>query len=507
MRKVAAALSLLLVISSALGGEAARPGRETSVRRHGNTFAAPAMDVQGDDGRSGEALEGGYEDGDEEDERGRGYDDGESSSTRDLLGSTRRRRSSRTSTRTSRTSRREREKQRDRRSRTFSKGYLRTHPGAGTRRQRGERKRAPRNPSWMRGAPMQKIDLPPSEDPLPGPICRNKNTTKCKAHSNPYLNGNLQMLSRKELYAMSYESSPNNPYKKPKTGPVVKCADVSDCKHLGKLCVDGQCVCPVMYSGSYDCTVETKPKFSWCAGAMTNSKILKLITDCPLCRRQYLFEHLWVRHTITGRNAERTKEDLVDMADFSTCAVVGSGQVRNKGAEINNHTAIIRCNDGPTRKYESKVGKRTTVRIQNRDYAGWMEKRTEICLPYTLGNITKRQAYTWNRFKRCQGVFPSKLALNYFKYYWDLNKPRGGTDNMIRKGVQTSAGFSAILFAMHVCGKVSMYGFNQGVGHYYRKPHVNDTNRKKWGGRHHWNFEKRCLNLMRQGKVDGVKVK
>ena len=25
---------------------------------------------------------------------------------------------------------------------------------------------------------------------------------------------------------------------------------------------------------------------------------------------------------------------------------------------------------------------------------------------------------------------------------------------MIRKGVQTSAGFSAILFAMHVCGKV-----------------------------------------------------
>ena len=107
---------------------------------------------------------------------------------------------------------------------------------------------------------MQKVDLPPSEDPLPGPICRNKNTTKCKAHSNPYLNGNLQMLSRKELYAMSYESSPNNPYKKPKTGPVVKCADVSDCKHLGKLCVDGQCVCPVMYSGSYDCAVETKPR-------------------------------------------------------------------------------------------------------------------------------------------------------------------------------------------------------------------------------------------------------
>lgn len=166
-----------------------------------------------------------------------------------------------------------------------------------------------------------------------------------------------------------------------------------------------------------------------------------------------------------------------------------------------------RCNDAPTRKYESIVGKKTTLRVQNRDYTGWLEKRTEMCLPYTIGNITARNPYTWNRFRRCVGLFPSKLTLNYFKYYWDMNRPRTGTDNMLRKGVQTSAGFSAILAAMHLCGKVNVYGFKQGVGHYYRKPHVNDTNRKKWGGRHHWNFEKRCLNIMRQGKVPGVSIK
>ena len=323
------------------------------------------------------------------------------------------------------------------------------------------------------------------------------------------MNGNLQMLSRKDLYAMAYESQTSNPYKKPKTGPVVPCSTTDDCKHMGKLCVDGKCACPVMYSGSYDCTVESKMPYSWCVGSMTNTKILKLVTDCPLCRRNYLFEHLWVRHTITKRGPQRSAEDIVDMADFSTCAVIGSADTSNKrqGQEINNHTAVIRCNDGPTRKYESKVGKKTTLRVQNRDYTGWLEKRSEMCLPYTLGNITARNPYTWNRFRRCVGLFPSKLALNYYKYYWDIYKPRGGTDNMIRKGVQTSAGFSAILFAMHMCGKVNVYGFKQGVGHYYRKPHANDTNRKKWEGRHHWNFEKRCLNILRQGKVAGVKVK
>ena len=99
-----------------------------------------------------------------------------------------------------------------------------------------------------------------------------------------------------------------------------------------------------MYRGSYDCTVETKMPFHWCVGSMTNPKILKLITDCPLCRRQYIFEHLWVRNTITKRGPERSAEDIVDMADFSTCAVVGSASSRNKrqGQIINNHTAIIR---------------------------------------------------------------------------------------------------------------------------------------------------------------------
>ncbi|QDZ23074.1 hypothetical protein HOP50_09g56140 [Chloropicon primus] len=390
-----------------------------------------------------------------------------------------------------------------RRNRPFSKGYLRAHPEM---RQKKKRTRPERLPSWTRGSPIQKVELPPSEEPLPGPICRNENTTSCKAHSNPYLNGNLQKLSRKDLYAMSYESKVGNVYNKPKDGPVVKCTDVQDCKHLGKLCVDGECVCPLMYRGSYDCSVETKQEFSWCAGAMTSSKILKLITDCPLCRREYLFEHLWVRHSITGRNAERSHEDIVDMADFSTCAVVGSGNTPSKGQEIDNHTAVIRCNDAPTRRYESKVGKKTTIRVQNRDYAGWLEKGAEICLPYTLGNITTNNKFTWNRFKRCQGVFPSKLAVTYFKYYWDMHRPSTGTDNVLRKGVQTSAGFSAILFAMHVCGKVNLYGFSQGVGHYYRKPHVNDSNRKRWGGRHHWNYEKRCMNIMRQGKIGGLKV-
>ena len=118
--------------------------------------------------------------------------------------------------------------------------YKRNNARAEARKQRQRRRNAPKNPSWMSGAPIQKVVLPPSEDPLPGPICRQENFTKCKPHSNPYLNGNLQMIDRKTLYAMAYESQPTNVYKKPTSGPVVECSTKEDCKHLGKLCVDGK---------------------------------------------------------------------------------------------------------------------------------------------------------------------------------------------------------------------------------------------------------------------------
>ncbi len=184
--------------------------------------------------------------GDEGD--GEGAEQEEAWESRSLLATTRRSSRGGSSGRRGGTRGRGRGRLRGRGGRPLSKGYLRSQGIRGREaRIQQQRRRPPRNPSWMRGKPIQEVKLPASEEPLPGPICRRKNITKCKPHSNPYLNGEMQMLSRKDLYAMAYESEPSNPYKKPKTGPTVTCETSEDCKHLGKLCVDGECVCPVMY--------------------------------------------------------------------------------------------------------------------------------------------------------------------------------------------------------------------------------------------------------------------
>ena len=98
-------------------------------------------------------------------------------------------------------------------------------------------------------------------------------------------------------------------------------------------------------------------------------------------------------------------------------------------------------------------------------------------------------------------------AYAYFKNYWDVYRPRRGAPSTGRKEVQVSAGFGAILFAMHVCGKVSIYNFRQGVGHYYKKPRERSQKRHRFSTRHHWNYEKRCMKILADGHLPGVKVK
>lgn len=74
------------------------------------------------------------------------------------------------------------------------------------------------------------------------------------------------------------------------------------------------------------------------------------------------------------------------MADFSTCAVVGSSNLlvgKGQGAEIDAHSAVIRFNDAPTDGHADDVGGRTTLRIQNVMTCGWHEFSDEICLHYT----------------------------------------------------------------------------------------------------------------------------
>ena len=72
------------------------------------------------------------------------------------------------------------------------------------------------------------------------------------------------------------------------------------------------------------------------------------------------------------------------MADWGSCAVVGSGKPnRDYGAKIDKHNAVIRFNNAPTRKYTKLVGSKTTLRLQNRERCGYAESDQEICLHYS----------------------------------------------------------------------------------------------------------------------------
>ena len=67
----------------------------------------------------------------------------------------------------------------------------------------------------------------------------------------------------------------------------------------------------------------------------------------------------------------RHAPDLPALANFATCAVVGSSAAvlgRSRGAEIDAHTAVIRFNDAPAKRFEEHVGRRTTLRVQNREW-------------------------------------------------------------------------------------------------------------------------------------------
>lgn len=349
--------------------------------------------------------------------------------------------------------------------------------------------------------------LPPAPPPPPQ-VCRRSDLTGCVARGNSHINGQINELNRTNLYELAYESHYDNVYNRTTEGVIQRCETKSDCNH-GKLCVDGVCKCPVLFRGSDDCTVQTKLKFWWCGGSRLHNRFFKILTNCPVCRRKHYFSHLWIARTNFNDTGPEHGQDIVDMADFSTCAVVGGAGSRAKnGVDIDKHTAVIRCNDAPTKHpYGKIVGRRTTLRVQNQDYAGWNEHKGEFCLPYTLQDHRIDRHPSARRFSGCNGTVVSDYAYAYFKNYWDVYRPRRGAPSTGRKEVQVSAGFGAILFAMHVCGKVSIYNFRQGVGHYYKKPRERSQKRHRFSTRHHWNYEKRCMKILADGHLPGVKVK
>ncbi|XP_077051159.1 CMP-N-acetylneuraminate-beta-galactosamide-alpha-2,3-sialyltransferase 2-like [Siphateles boraxobius] len=187
-----------------------------------------------------------------------------------------------------------------------------------------------------------------------------------------------------------------------------------------------------------------------------------------------------------------------------TCAVVGnSGNLlgSNYGQQIDSNDFVIRINKGPTEDYEKDVGNKTTHRILYPESAVDLDDNTHLVLlpikvldlqwlisAFTTKNIT--QTYT----KVPSTIKASKdkvmiLHPEFIRYVHD-NWAEG-------HGRYPSTGFLTLIFALHICDKVKVFGFgatsDRNWHHYY-----DETLTLFEYGSHGGDFENKTINQLHQ---------
>jgi len=253
------------------------------------------------------------------------------------------------------------------------------------------------------------------------------------------------------------------------------CTTKSECPGDRMMCVEGVCRCPVLFTGE-NCMTPRTPTEEWC---------LTPLPEWPTHGPRYF--------------ARGSRTPL----DFTSCAVVASsGNMKRSGfgAQIDAHTAVFRFNEAPTGGlYAEDVGRFSTLRFQNRDRSGYAQNKGEIC-------VVRRGKWSKGQDSGGKCLFqqmPEPVEL-YVDGHWKKN--RGGAHWIEADPGKPwfSNGMAGLAFAMHMCGRVDVYGFTFGQGYYFKK-YVGPA--KSWGrkggfirppskeydNRHSWIRESTCL--------------
>ncbi|XP_014033226.1 CMP-N-acetylneuraminate-beta-galactosamide-alpha-2,3-sialyltransferase 1 [Salmo salar] len=172
-----------------------------------------------------------------------------------------------------------------------------------------------------------------------------------------------------------------------------------------------------------------------------------------------------------------------------TCAVVGnSGNLKGShyGALIDSSDVIIRMNMAPTSGYEEDVGSRTTHHVMYPESAIDLDNTTSLLLiPFkTLDLQWITSALTTGSIKHTYIPVQSRIKANknrvliysptFFKYVYDAW--------LESHGRYPSTGFLSLLFSIHICDKVSVYGF--GADQYGNWHHYWEENHQGGAFRH-----------------------
>ncbi|XP_053322687.1 CMP-N-acetylneuraminate-beta-galactosamide-alpha-2,3-sialyltransferase 1 [Spea bombifrons] len=171
--------------------------------------------------------------------------------------------------------------------------------------------------------------------------------------------------------------------------------------------------------------------------------------------------------------------DLVDHGPYRcrSCAVVGnSGNLKNSlyGPDIDRHDFIFRMNHAPTAKFENDVGSRTTHHFLYPESVKELQENVSMVLiPFktldlqwivsalTNGSIN----FTYVPVQRKIRISKEKILVyspEFMKYIYDKW--------LLNHGRYPSTGLLSVIFALHVCDKVDIYGFgadSRGHWHHY----------------------------------------
>ncbi|XP_049590431.1 ST3 beta-galactoside alpha-2,3-sialyltransferase 8 [Syngnathus scovelli] len=194
-----------------------------------------------------------------------------------------------------------------------------------------------------------------------------------------------------------------------------------------------------------------------------------------------------------------------------TCAVVGnSGKLQKSvhGKLIDSHTSVIRMNKAVTRGFEKDVGNRTTHHFVYPESAIDVERGVHlILLPFKLRDMewltsalsTGHIKMTYTRVKeRIEADKDKVLVVSpaFFKYVHERWTERHGR--------YPSTGMLAIVYALHTCDQVSVFGYGadkQGNWHHYWEENRYAGAFRKTGV-HSADFETQVIQrLAEEGKI------
>ncbi|KAL6112437.1 st3gal1 [Pungitius sinensis] len=194
-----------------------------------------------------------------------------------------------------------------------------------------------------------------------------------------------------------------------------------------------------------------------------------------------------------------------------SCAVVGnSGNLRRSGNGnlIDTHNSVIRMNKAVTQGFEKDVGNRTTHHFLYPESAVDVARGVSlVLLPFKIRDLewltsalsTGQVKMTYMRVKdRVEADKDKVLVVNpvFFKYAHDRWNESHGR--------YPSTGMLAIIFALHTCDQVSVFGYGadqQGNWHHYWEENRNAGAFRKTGV-HSADFETEIIHqLAKEGKI------